>query len=215
MAISVAVAVGNIADELVQRIHDESLKLKVAPWTDPDSDMGPVISREHKEKIENYISIGEKEGATLIEDGRKYKIQGYENGYFVGPTLFDNVTKEMQIYKEEIFGPVVSVVRAKNYDEALKLVNDHPFGNGTSIYTSDGEISRHFTTNSKIGMVGINVPIPVPMAFHSFGGWKQSLFGDHAVHGMEGIHFYTKLKTITSRWPKSIKSGPEFVIPTN
>ena len=215
MAISVAVAVGDIADELVQRIHDESLKLKVAPWTDPDSDMGPVISREHKEKIENYISIGEKEGATLIEDGRKYKIQGYENGYFVGPTLFDNVTKEMQIYKEEIFGPVVSVVRAKNYDEALKLVNDHPFGNGTSIYTSDGEISRHFTTNSKIGMVGVNVPIPVPMAFHSFGGWKQSLFGDHAVHGMEGIHFYTKLKTITSRWPKSIKSGPEFVIPTN
>ncbi len=215
MAISVAVAVGDIADELVQRIHDESLKLKVAPWTDPDSDMGPVISREHKEKIENYISIGEKEGATLIEDGRKYKIQGYENGYFVGPTLFDNVTKEMQIYKEEIFGPVVCVVRAKNYDEALKLVNDHPFGNGTSIYTSDGEISRHFTTNSKIGMVGVNVPIPVPMAFHSFGGWKQSLFGDHAVHGMEGIHFYTKLKTITSRWPKSIKSGPEFVIPTN
>tara|TARA_B100001057_G_scaffold422272_1_gene443701 strand:- start:1073 stop:2560 length:1488 start_codon:yes stop_codon:yes gene_type:complete len=215
MAISVAVAVGDIADELVNKIQNEAQKLKVAPWTDIDSDMGPVISKEHKEKIENYISVGVKEGATLIEDGRNYKIQGYENGYFVGPTLFDNVTEEMTIYKEEIFGPVVSVVRAKTYDEALNLVNNHAYGNGTSIYTSDGEISRHFTTNSKIGMVGVNVPIPVPMAFHSFGGWKQSLFGDHSVHGMEGVHFYTKLKTITSRWPKSIQSGPEFVLPTN
>ena len=129
--------------------------------------------------------------------------------------MFDNVTKEMQIYKDEIFGPVVCVVRVKSYDEALSLVNDHPYGNGTSIYTSDGEISRHYTTNAKIGMVGVNVPIPVPMAFHSFGGWKQSLFGDHAVHGMEGVHFYTKLKTITSRWPKSINAGPEFKMPTN
>ena len=215
MAISVAVAVGDIADELVKKIHIEAQKLKVAPWTDSESDMGPVISKEHKEKIENYISIGVKEGADLIEDGRNYKIQGYENGFFVGPTLFDNVTKDMTIYKEEIFGPVVSVVRAKNYDEAINLVNNHSFGNGTSIYTSDGEISRHFTTNAKIGMVGVNVPIPVPMAFHSFGGWKQSLFGDHSVHGMEGIHFYTKLKTVTSRWPKSIQSGPEFVLPTN
>ncbi len=215
MAVSVAVAVGDIADELVEKIHLESQKLKVAPWTTDDSDMGPVISKEHKIKIEDYIKIGVKEGAKLIEDGRNYKIQGYENGYFIGPTLFDNVSKDMTIYKEEIFGPVVSVIRAKNYDEALQLVNDHPYGNGTSIYTSDGEISRHFTTNAKIGMVGVNVPIPVPMAFHSFGGWKQSLFGDHSVHGMEGIHFYTKLKTITSRWPKSIQSGPEFVLPTN
>ena len=215
MAISVAVAVGNIADELVNKIHIESQKLKVAPWTNKDSDMGPVISREHKEKIENYITLGVKEGATLVADGRNYNLQGYENGYFVGPTLFDNVTKDMTIYKEEIFGPVVCVIRAQNYDEALSLVNNHEFGNGTSIYTSDGEISRHFTTNSKIGMVGVNVPIPVPMAFHSFGGWKNSLFGDHSIHGMEGIHFYTKLKTITSRWPKSIQSGPEFVIPTN
>ncbi len=215
MAISVAVAVGDIADELVNKIHIEAQKLKVAPWTDPDSDMGPVISKEHKEKIENYISLGVNEGARLVEDGRNYKIQGYEEGFFVGPTLFDNVHRDMRIYKEEIFGPVVSVVRAKNYDEALNLVNDHQYGNGTSIYTSDGEISRHFTTNAKIGMVGVNVPIPVPMAFHSFGGWKQSLFGDHSVHGMEGVNFYTKLKTITSRWPKSIQSGPEFVIPTN
>ncbi len=215
MAVSVAVAIGNIADELVEKIQLSAQKLKVAPWTDNESDMGPVISKQHKEKIENYISIGVKEGAELIEDGRNYKIQGYENGFFVGPTLFDKVKKNMTIYKEEIFGPVVSVVRVDNYDEALSLVNDHPYGNGASIYTSDGEISRHFTTNSKIGMVGVNVPIPVPMAFHSFGGWKQSLFGDHSVHGTEGIHFYTKLKTVTSRWPKSINEGPEFKMPTN
>jgi len=215
MAVSVAVAVGDIADNLVDKIHLNSQKLKVAPWTDPESDMGPVISKEHKNKIENYISIGVNEGAKLIEDGRNYNIQGYENGHFIGPTLFDHVSKEMTIYKEEIFGPVVSVVRVPTYDDALNLVNEHKYGNGTSIYTSDGEISRHFTTNSKIGMVGVNVPIPVPMAFHSFGGWKQSLFGDHSMHGTEGVHFYTKLKTVTSRWPKSIQSGPEFVIPTN
>tara|TARA_B100000927_G_scaffold268235_1_gene242862 strand:+ start:229 stop:1716 length:1488 start_codon:yes stop_codon:yes gene_type:complete len=215
MAVSVAVAVGDIADNLVNKIHLNSQKLKVAPWTDPESDIGPVISREHKNKIENYISIGINEGAKLIEDGRNYNIQGYENGHFIGPTLFDHVSKEMTIYKEEIFGPVVSVVRVPTYDDALNLVNEHKYGNGTSIYTSDGEISRHFTTNSKIGMVGVNVPIPVPMAFHSFGGWKQSLFGDHSMHGTEGVHFYTKLKTVTSRWPKSIQSGPEFVIPTN
>ena len=215
MAVSVAVAVGNVADELVEKIYNQTQKLKVAPWTDLESDMGPVITQEHKEKIENYISIGEKEGAKLIADGRNYQIQGYENGYFVGPTLFDNVTKDMIIYKEEIFGPVLSVVRASNYEEALSLVNNHAFGNGTSIYTSDGEIARNFTTNAKIGMVGVNVPIPVPMAFHSFGGWKQSLFGDHSMHGMEGVHFYTKLKTTTSRWPKSIQEGPEFKMPTN
>ena len=215
MAVSVAVAVGDIADSLVGKIYNKAQTLKVAPWTDSGSEMGPLISKEHKEKVENYISIGEKEGAKLILDGRNYKIQGYENGYFVGPTLFDNVTKDMTIYKEEIFGPVLSIVRVKNYEEALNFVNDHALGNGTSIYTSDGEVSRNFTTNCKIGMVGINVPIPVPMAFHSFGGWKQSLFGDHSMHGMEGVHFYTKLKTVTSRWPKSIKKGAEYIMPTN
>ena len=215
MAVSVAVAVGDIANELVNKINDKAQTLKVAPWTDNSSEMGPVISKEHKEKIENYINQGEKEGAKLILDGRNIKIQGYEKGYFVGPTLFDEVTKEMSIYKEEIFGPVLSVVRSKNYEEALSLVNEHAFGNGTSIYTSDGEVSRHFTSNCQIGMVGVNVPIPVPMAFHSFGGWKQSLFGDHSMHGTEGIKFYTKLKTVTSRWPKSINEGPEFVMPTN
>ena len=215
MAVSVAVAVGDIADKMVQSIADKAESLKVAPWTDSSAQMGPVISSEHKQKIENYIDSGVRDGAKLVLDGRDLKIQGYENGYFVGPTLFDEVNKDMKIYKEEIFGPVLSVIRAKNYDEALKLVNDHTFGNGTSIYTSDGEISRHFTTNSKIGMVGVNVPIPVPMAFHSFGGWKQSLFGDHSMHGVEGVRFFTKLKTVTSRWPKSIEKGPEFKMPTN
>ena len=215
MAVSVAVAVGDIADKLVEDINVKSQSLKVEPWTDPEAQMGPVISNVHKNKIEEYITKGVTEGAKLVLDGRNYKIQGYENGSFVGPTLFDNVTNEMAIYKEEIFGPVLCVVRAKNYNDALDLVNKHAYGNGTSIYTSDGEVSRHFTTNTKIGMVGVNVPIPVPMAYHSFGGWKASLFGDHAMHGMEGVRFFTKLKTITSRWPNSIKSGPEFKMPTN
>ena len=215
MAVSVAVAVGDVADELVQKISDKAQILKVAPWKDPDAEMGPVISLEHKKKIEDYIATGEREGAKLILDGRNCNIQGYENGYFIGPTLFDNVNQKMTIYKEEIFGPVLSVVRANSYEEALNLVNNHKFGNGTSIYTSDGEVARHFTSNAKIGMVGVNVPIPVPMAFHSFGGWKHSLFGDHSMHGEEGVRFYTKLKTVTSRWPHSIKSGPEFVMPTN
>ena len=214
MAISVAVAVGDIADELVEKINIETQKLKIAPWTDIDSDMGPVISAEHKEKIENYIQSGINEGAELVADGRNYKIQGYENGYFVGPTLFDKVKSNMQIYKEEIFGPVLSVVRAKDFSEAMDLVNSHQFGNGTSIYTSDGDTARNFSSNCKIGMVGINIPIPVPMAFHSFGGWKRSLFGDQHMHGPEGVRFYTKLKTITSRWPSGPRSDPEFVMPT-
>ena len=180
MAVSVAVAVGNIADKLVDQINSKISTLKVSPWTDKESEMGPVISKEHKEKIENFISQGIDEGAELVLDGRGVKIQGYENGYFVGPTLFDNVTPDMQIYKNEIFGPVLSVVRAKNYNEAVELVNNHQYGNGTSLYTSSGELAHNFTSNIKIGMVGVNVPIPVPMAFHSFGGWKDSLFGDYA-----------------------------------
>ena len=215
MAVSVAVAVGDIADKLVDNIQQKADTLKVAPWTDKDSEMGPLISSQHKDKVIDYINLGKKEGAKILLDGSNLSIQGYENGFFIGPTLFDFVTPEMTIYKEEIFGPVLSVVRVKDYDEALNLVNTHSFGNGTSIYTSDGEVSRHFTTNCKIGMVGVNVPIPVPMAFHSFGGWKNSLFGDHSIHGEEGVRFYTKLKTITSRWPKSIQDGPEFKMPTN
>ncbi len=215
MAVSVAVAVGDIADDLVDRIKEKAEVLKIGPYIDEKSEMGPVISREHKNKIENYIKKGVDEGANLVLDGRGFKIQGYENGNFVGPTLFDKVNENMTIYKEEIFGPVLSVVRVKQYQDALSLVNNHTYGNGTSIYTSNGEISRHFTSNCQIGMVGINVPIPVPMAFHSFGGWKQSLFGDHAMHGVEGVRFYTKLKTVTARWPDSIKSGAEFKMPTN
>jgi malonate-semialdehyde dehydrogenase (acetylating)/methylmalonate-semialdehyde dehydrogenase len=190
-------------------------KLKVAPWIDSDSDMGPLISQEHLEKVKNYVNIGIKEGAKLIADGRNFTLQGYENGYFLGPCLFDHVTKDMTIYKEEIFGPVLSVVRVKNYEEALMLVNEHKLGNGASVYTSNGDIARHFTTNCQIGMVGVNVSIPVPMAFHSFGGWKQSLFGDHSMHGIEGVRFFTKLKTITSSWPNNIKTGAEYTIPVN
>ncbi len=215
MAVSVAVAVGDIADELVKKLVDSIEVLKVAPFTDPNSDMGPLISKDHKKKVEKYISSGVEENAKLIIDGRNLKIQGYENGYFVGPTLFDEVKKEMKIYKEEIFGPVLSIVRVKNYNEALNIINDHEFGNGTSIYTSSGEIARDFTQKTKIGMVGVNVPIPVPMAFHTFGGWKQSLYGSHGMHGMEGINFYTKLKTVTSRWPTNTNSAPEFKMPTN
>ena len=182
---------------------------------DKNSEMGPLVTKEHLEKVKDYVDLGVEEGAKLVVDGRNLKLQGYENGFYIGGCLFDHVKKEMRIYKEEIFGPVLSVVRSKNYEEALSLVNDHAFGNGTSIYTSDGEVSRHFTSHCQIGMVGVNVPIPVPMAFHSFGGWKQSLFGDHSMHGMEGIHFYSKLKTVTSRWPGSIITGPEFKMPTN
>ena len=214
MAVSVAVAVGDIGDKLVAEINNKAQTLKVAPWTDPEAEMGPVISNEHKQKIEKYISSGQEEGAKLVLDGRNIKIQGYENGYYIGGCLFDNVTKEMKIYKEEIFGPVLSVVRAKDFDEALSLVNDHEFGNGVSIFTRDGDSGRTFSNKAQIGMVGINIPIPVPMAFHSFGGWKRSLFGDQHMHGSEGVRFYTKLKTITSRWPSGIKSDPEFIMPT-
>ncbi|PPR41448.1 MAG: putative 3-oxopropanoate dehydrogenase [Alphaproteobacteria bacterium MarineAlpha5_Bin12] len=215
MAVSVAVAVGNIADNLVSKINERIQTLKVLPWTNSEAEMGPLISKEHLEKVKNYIESGVNDGASLVADGRNFKIQGYENGFFIGPTLFDNVKEDMKIYKEEIFGPVLSVVRAKSYEEAANLVNNHSFGNGASIYTQDGDVARHFTSNIKIGMVGVNVPIPVPMAFHSFGGWKNSLFGSHAMHGMEGVHFYTKLKTVTSRWPNSIRSGAEFKMPTN
>tara|TARA_A100001011_G_scaffold388248_1_gene467506 strand:+ start:206 stop:1705 length:1500 start_codon:yes stop_codon:yes gene_type:complete len=215
MAVSVAVAVGDIANDLVKKIKNKAEILKVSPWTDEKSDMGPLISSEHLKKVNNYIDTGINEGAKIILDGRNLQIQGYEKGYFIGPTIFDDVKEDMQIYKDEIFGPVLSVVRVDSYEKALEIINNHKFGNGTCIYTSSGEISRHFSTNTKIGMVGVNVPIPVPMAFHSFGGWKESLFGANGMHGTDGINFYTKLKTVTSRWPQSIKAGPEFKMPTN
>ena len=214
MAQSVAVAVGKIADPLVKNLSKKVEALKVGPGLDKKSEMGPLVTEEHLKKVKGYVDIGVKEGAKLVVDGRNLKLQGYEKGFYMGGCLFDQVTRNMRIYKEEIFGPVLSVVRAKNYEEALKLVNDHEFGNGGSIFTRDGDTGRSFASNVQIGMVGINIPIPVPMAFHSFGGWKRSLFGDQHMHGPEGIRFYTKLKTITSRWPSGIKSDPEFIMPT-
>ncbi len=214
MAQSVAVAVGNIGNRLVQNLKSKVEKLKVGPGMDKNSEMGPLVTKDHLEKVKNYVEIGLKEGAELVVDGRELKLQGYENGYYMGGCLFDKVKSNMRIYKEEIFGPVLSVVRAKNFEEALKLVNDHEFGNGVSIFTRDGDVGRSFSNKAKIGMVGINIPIPVPMAFHSFGGWKRSLFGDQHMHGPEGVRFYTKLKTVTSRWPDGLKSDPEFVMPT-
>ena len=176
--------------------------------------MGPLVTKEHLEKVNGYVDLGVKEGAKLVVDGRNIKLQGFEKGFFIGGCLFDHVEKNMKIYKEEIFGPVLSVVRVKDFKSALNLVNDHEFGNGTSIYTRDGDVGRTFASKIKIGMVGINIPIPVPVAFHSFGGWKRSLFGDQHMHGNEGVRFYTKLKTITSRWPSGIRLDPEFVMPT-
>ena len=214
MAQSVAVAVGKIGDSLVKNLAKKVESLKVGPGLDKKSEMGPLVTKQHLEKVKGYVDIGIKEGAKLVVDGRDLKLQGYEKGFYMGGCLFDKVKKNMRIYKEEIFGPVLSVVRAKDYDEALGLVNDHEFGNGVSIFTRDGDTGRSFASNAKIGMVGINIPIPVPMAFHSFGGWKRSLFGDQHMHGPEGVRFYTKLKTITSRWPSGIKSDPEFVMPT-
>ncbi len=214
MAVSVAVAVGDVGDKLIDRLVPRIQSLKVGPATDPDADMGPLISKQHYEKVKGYVDTGVAEGATLVVDGRGLKLQGYENGYFLGGCLFDNVKSDMRIYKEEIFGPVLSVVRASDYDSAVRLVNDHEFGNGTAIFTRDGDAAREFASRIRIGMVGINVPIPVPMAFHSFGGWKRSLFGDHSMHGPEGVRFYTRLKTVTARWPTGIRAGAEFVMPT-
>ena len=214
MAQSVAVAVGGIGDKLVDSLAKKVEALKVGPGMDKQSEMGPLVTKEHLAKVKDYVDIGVKEGAKLIVDGRNFKLQGYENGYYIGGCLFDHVTKDMRIYKEEIFGPVLSVIRAKDFDEALQLVNDHEFGNGVSIFTRDGDSGRTFSSKAKIGMVGINIPIPVPMAFHSFGGWKRSLFGDQHMHGPEGVRFYTKLKTVTSRWPSGLRSDPEFVMPT-
>ena len=214
MAQSVAVAVGNIGDELVNQISKKLETLKVGPGMDKTSEMGPLVTKEHLERVKGYVDLGVKEGAKLVIDGRDIKMQGYENGYYIGGCLFDQVTKDMRIYKEEIFGPVLSVVRVKDFDEAVKLINEHEFGNGTSVYTRDGDVGRTFASKIKIGLVGINIPIPVPVAYHSFGGWKRSLFGDQHMHGPEGVRFYTKLKTITSRWPSGVRSDPEFIMPT-
>ena len=214
MAISVAVAVGGVGDALIERLAPRVRSLKVAPGTDPDAEMGPLVTRTHLDKVRGYVDAGVAEGAKLVVDGRDLKLQGYEDGFYLGGCLFDDVTPDMKIYKEEIFGPVLSVVRANTFDDALQMINDHEYGNGTAIFTRDGDTARAFTMGVQVGMVGINVPIPVPVAYHSFGGWKRSLFGDHHVYGRESIRFYTKLKTVTSRWPTGIRAGAQFVMPT-
>ncbi|HEX6894456.1 MAG TPA: CoA-acylating methylmalonate-semialdehyde dehydrogenase [Bryobacteraceae bacterium] len=212
MAISVAVVVGDkLADALVEQLKSRLANLKVAPGEEQGAEMGPLVTAEHLKKVRGYIDLGVEEGATLVADGRSTPAQ--TGGFFLGATLFDRVTPAMRIYREEIFGPVLSLVRMPTFDAALELVNQHDYGNGTAIFTRDGDAARAFSSNVKAGMVGINVPIPVPMAFHSFGGWKRSLFGDHYVHGPEGVRFYTRLKTITARWPAGIRSGADFRMP--
>jgi malonate-semialdehyde dehydrogenase (acetylating)/methylmalonate-semialdehyde dehydrogenase len=215
MAISVAVPVGKeTGDALIAKLKPRVESLKIGPATDKDAEMGPVVTEQHRDKILGYIDSGVEQGAELVVDGRGFSLQGYEGGYYVGGTLFDNVTPEMTIYKEEIFGPVLSVVRANDYNEAVKLINEHEYGNGTAIFTRDGDAAREFADKIEVGMVGVNVPIPVPVAYHSFGGWKRSLFGDHSIYGPEGVHFYTRLKTVTTRWPAGIKGGAEFSFPS-
>ena len=216
MAISVAVPVTDaVADELVARLKSRVATLRVGPGDDEDTEMGPLVSREHLEKVTGYIDNGVSEGAELIVDGRNFEMDrdDYREGFFIGATIFDRVTNSMRIYNEEIFGPVLSIVRAPDYRSAVDLVNGHEYGNGAAIFTRDGDSARSFASEIQAGMVGVNVPIPVPMAFHSFGGWKNSLFGGHHMYGPEGVRFCTKLKTITSRWPKGMKSGADFAMP--
>ncbi len=215
MAISIALPVGKAtADTLVEKLAERAQKLVIGAGTDKASEMGPLVSKPHLEKVRGYVDSGVAEGATLVLDGRGFVSPGAKNGYFIGASLFDNVTTEMKIYREEIFGPVLGIVRVDDFDSAVRLINEHEFGNGAAIFTRDGDSAREFTTRIQTGMVGVNVPIPVPMAFHSFGGWKASLFGDHHMHGSEGVRFYTRLKTVTSRWPTGVRSGADFIMPT-
>ena len=214
MAISIAVAVGEVGDALIEKLLPRIDALRVRNGVEADADMGPLVTGQHKAKVEGYITKGVEEGARLLVDGRNFKVPGAENGFFVGATLFDGVTPEMTIYKEEIFGPVLGIVRVPDFASAVALINAHEFGNGVSCFTSDGGIARAFARTIKVGMVGINVPIPVPMAWHSFGGWKRSLFGDHHAYGEEGLRFYTRYKSVMQRWPDSIAKGAEFSMPT-
>jgi len=214
MAVSVAVAVGDVADPLIARIEERIAALKVADGTAPDADMGPLVSERHRARVAGYVDAGVAEGATLLVDGRTLTVEGREGGHFLGPTLFDHVTPGMRIYDEEIFGPVLVVVRAATYPEAVDLVNANAFGNGAAIFTNDGGAARAFEQDVTAGMVGINVPIPVPMAYHSFGGWKASLFGDVHIHGPEGVRFCTRAKVVTRRWPDPSHRGVDLGFPT-
>ena len=211
MAVSVAVPVGaKTADALIAKLKPRVQSLKIGPATDTSAEMGPLVTATHRDKVSSYIDAGAREGAELVVDGRGLKLQGYEKGFWLGGTLLDRVTPEMTVYREEIFGPVLSVVRAENYEGAVKLINSHPFANGTAIFTRDGDAARDFTDRIQVGMVGVNVPIPVPVGYHSFGGWKSSIFGSHGVYGPESVHFYTRLKTVTARWPTGLRSGAQF-----
>ncbi|HUL83155.1 MAG TPA: aldehyde dehydrogenase family protein, partial [Gammaproteobacteria bacterium] len=215
MAISAAVAVGGIADALIEKLVARIGKLTVDDGTAERADMGPLVTAAHRDKVRGYIEDGVRAGAKLVVDGRGLRVAGRESGFFLGPTLFDHVDPKMRIYREEIFGPVLSVLRAPDFAAALELVNAHEYGNGVACFTSDGRVARELTRRVKAGMVGINVPLPVPMAFHSFGGWKRSLFGDHHMYGEEGVRFYTRYKSVMQRWPESSGKGPEFTMPTN
>jgi malonate-semialdehyde dehydrogenase (acetylating)/methylmalonate-semialdehyde dehydrogenase len=211
MAISAVVAVGEAGDALVEKIRNKAAALPVGPGDKHGVEMGPLITRAHRDRVKGYVDAGEKEGATLVLDGRGFK---HGEGYFIGPTLFDHVKPEMTIYRDEIFGPVLVVLRAQTLDEAIQVVNSNPYGNGTAIFTRSGSAARRYQNEIEVGMVGINVPIPVPMAFFSFGGWKNSLFGDLHVHGMEGVTFYTRTKVVTTRWPETDTAAPGLHMPT-
>ena len=215
MAISVAVLVGDVADKIVPLLAQRAKTLKVKNGMELDAEMGPIVTQEARDRIEKYIGVGVQEGAQLVVDGRGHRVKGFEGGFFTGGTLFDHVTPTMRIYKEEIFGPVLACVRVPDMARALQLINDHEFGNGVACFTSDGGVAREFARRVQVGMVGINVPIPVPMAWHGFGGWKRSLFGDMHAYGEEGVRFYTKQKSVMQRWPDSIGKGAEFVMPTS
>jgi len=213
MAISVVVTVGDAADKLLPKVQERMADLVVGPGEMESAQMGPLVTAQHREKVAGYVDAGESEGATLVEDGRDLVVDGHEEGFFLGPTLFDDVKPDMSIYRDEIFGPVLSVVRTESYEEAIDLINENPYGNGTAVFTNDGGAARKFQNEIEVGMVGINVPIPVPLAFYSFGGWKDSIFGDHAIYGPEGVHFYTRPKVIISRWPDPIHRGVDLGFP--
>jgi len=215
MAISVAVLVGDVADRIVPLLAERAAKLVVKNGMETDAEMGPLVTKEALTRVESYIASGVADGATLAADGRGHSVAGHEQGFFTGGTLFDHVTPQMKIYREEIFGPVLSCVRVADFESALKLVNDHEFGNGVACFTSDGNVAREFARRVEIGMVGINVPIPVPMAWHGFGGWKSSMFGDTHAYGEEGVRFYTRQKSVMQRWPASTPKGAEFTMPTS
>jgi malonate-semialdehyde dehydrogenase (acetylating)/methylmalonate-semialdehyde dehydrogenase len=215
MAISAVVAVGAAGDELVEKLKRRASGVVVGPGHDSSCHMGPLVTEQHRERVSGYVDTGIEEGAELVVDGRDLKVEGYENGFFLGPCLFDKVTTDMSIYTDEIFGPVLVVVRADTFEEALGIINRNPYGNGTAIFTNDGGAARMFQNEVNVGMVGVNVPIPVPMAYHSFGGWKQSLFGDLHVHGPEGVQFYTRGKVMTTRWPDPHHRGVDLGFPVS